>query len=129
MKKPLTVGAALAALVAMCAGPTAAMPSTGRIHEGEVTHVNLAERTAVLSSTDGSPPREFTWVSRTVVFAGSDEACPAEIREGMSVRIVRHVPVFGRPFATRINLPASAISPGSVCDGCATKRSPKSVTL
>lgn len=85
-----------------------AMPPTGRILIGKVQQVNPANHSAVLVPDDGSAPRQFTWVPRTVVFAGHRDACPAEIRDGMTIRIIRHVPIIGRPFATRINLPASS---------------------
>lgn len=106
-------------LAVLSADRAAAMPATGRVLVGSVQKVNPAERSAVLVPHDGSAPREFTWVPRTVVFAGGLDACPAEIREGMVVRIVRHVPVFGPPFVTRVNLPASALRPA--CASCSTK--------
>lgn len=101
---------AISLLLRLLTAPNAdAMPPTGRILVGKVQQTNFATHSAVLVPEDGSAPCPFTWVSRTVVFAGPIKACPAAIRDGMTIRIIRHVPIFGPPFATRINLPASAM--------------------
>ena len=116
--KALLFGLAIALLGTL---PVSAMPRTGRILVGKVQHVDLTTQSAVLVPEDESDPRPFTWVSRTVVFAGPHEACPLELREGMTIRIVRHIPFIGPPFATRMNLPASASNRISACPVCSAK--------
>ena len=94
-------------LFALFSTTAAAMPRTGRIVTGTLRQVDHARKSAVIVPDDGSQPLAFTWVSRTVVFIGSREVSPSALRDGMLAKIIRHVPFFGPPFATRVNVPGT----------------------
>ena len=77
-----------------------AMPPTGRVVEGVLRQVNPQQHSASIATRDATKP--ITWTPRTLVFQDGSEVTASALRNGMHVKVTRHVPIFGPPFVRRI---------------------------
>ena len=93
----------LLSIVALLVATAAdAMPPTGRVVEGVLRQVNPQQHSASIATGDATKP--ITWTPRTRVFQDGSEVNASALRDGMRVKVTRHVPIFGPPFVRRVIL-------------------------
>lgn len=101
--QPLLI-ALLLGFQASFAGPVAAMPNVGRSITGTIQKVDAQAQETQMVRDDKGTLITFVWVRRTTFVANDRFTGAAILRKGARVEVRYRVPVFGKPFVTRVKL-------------------------
>lgn len=86
-----------------------AMPSLGRYVTGTIHSVDAQAQGAIMRCDRDGELITFAWVDRTRFAPTNQVAGASTLRKGTIVEVIRHVPLFGRPFATRVTILSSPV--------------------
>jgi hypothetical protein len=95
-------------MLACCLISSNAEARTPRTREvkGVIQSVDYGHQTMTLNYAQGLGPKELVWRPETEFQCGTNSVPAMELKAGMSVTVDYHSPFFGKPYATRVVLPA-----------------------
>lgn len=99
---PIRFGPALLGILLLSAITTNAHTVQSRLAFGVVERLDTASRTVQLSPKDGKAPTELALTSRTKFIHNWHFAQEDELKEGTSVMVYYRMPIFGKPFVTKV---------------------------
>ena len=89
--------------IALVTAPhVSAITPLAREVDAVIQTINSNKRTLTVTCPQGHCPRELIWTSQTQFLRNWKLAATAELRRGMSVIIYYHMPIFGKPFLTKL---------------------------
>ena len=74
--------------------------------EGIIQSIDYEHQTMTLSYVQGSGPKVLVWRRETEFLRDAKPVPATELKAGMGVIVYYHSPLFGKPYATRVLLPA-----------------------
>ena len=107
MKTTPSLVALLFVFLASFATPAAAITPHGRRITGTIQKVDASAREVEMLREDNGKPLTFIWNKLTTFVTGTSMSDAAILRKGARVEVIRHVPFFGEPFASRVLILAS----------------------
>lgn len=108
MKTPSKPIILLLAVLAATAPFAAALPNTGRRITGTVENVDTPNKEVTLRPENKGSTIFFVWNKRTTFSTETQPASASVIKSGQRVKIIYHSPFFGKPYVSRVMLPATA---------------------
>ncbi len=100
---PLLIALLLTLLVGVVQRASALTPR-GRLITGIIQKVDVPTHEITMLSEDKGTVTTFTWSNRTTFVANGQMAAAFILKPGARVTVSHHVPLFGKPFVTRVTL-------------------------